>query len=472
MTKAKRAVIYCRISDDKAGESLGVIRQQTDCEALAKSLDWAVAQVIVENDRSAYSGRTRPGYQQLLDGLRNGTYDGVLAWHSDRLHRRPIELEEYIHICQAHGIRTHTVKGGEIDLATPEGMLRAGMLGQIARYESAHKSDRITRAHQQAAEQGKYRGGGRPFGYLDDATTPHPDEAPLIVEAYKAVIRGESMRSIAAHWNDLGFTGSRGRPFSNTTLRIILNRQRNFGASVYKGQIVKRDAFTPIISEDTYIAAQAALDNPAYRARANNTGRWLLSGLALCGVCAAEGIEATMGSGQIKDRNGKNHTVYKCRLKHHLGRRATYCDEYVTDTLLGRLEASDAPDLIKREDPDEAVMLREQVEALREKLGEYALLLADDVMTRTQFREATIRTKERLKIAERALYPQGMSPLVKRLLEAPDKRAEWDLMGWAQKRSVIRAFMTVTILPVPKGGPRAFDPRFVDPRWADEMGPA
>lgn len=466
MTKAKMAVIYCRISDDKAGESLGVQRQQQDCENLAKSLGWTVAQTIIENDRSAYSGRHRPGYQSLLEGLRDGTYDGVLAWHSDRLHRRPIELEEYIHVCQARGIRTHTVKGGEIDLATPEGMLRAGMLGQIARYESAHKSDRITRAHQQAAEAGKWRGGTRPFGYLEDATTLHPDEAPAIAKAYEGFLAGTSLGEITRSWNKQGLRSVRGKPFTLIAVRTILLRERNMGASVYKGEIVKRGAFEAIVSEETFAEAKAIFANPARRNTVSTRARWLMSGLALCGICSANGERAMMGAGTVKDRKGeKTVTVYKCRAKFHMGRRAEYVDGFVSKVVLARLDRPDATNLLHVGNKPDLKALRKEADGYRTKLSEYAVMLAGDAMTQAQFKDATAIIRERLDTVEKSMFSPGVNPDLVALINSPDRHTLWADMALAKKRGVIDSLMVVTILPTDRKSSRIFQPKFIDVAW-------
>jgi site-specific DNA recombinase len=69
----RRAAIYCRISLDRAGAGLGVARQQEDCRELAIRLGWPVAEVYVDNDVSAYSGKPRPAWQQLLAQVGSGT---------------------------------------------------------------------------------------------------------------------------------------------------------------------------------------------------------------------------------------------------------------------------------------------------------------------------------------------------------------------------------------------------------------
>ncbi|MCY7290261.1 MAG: recombinase family protein, partial [Cryobacterium sp.] len=46
---------------------LGVERQREDCLQLARERGWEVVAEFADNDISAYSGRSRPGYRALLD---------------------------------------------------------------------------------------------------------------------------------------------------------------------------------------------------------------------------------------------------------------------------------------------------------------------------------------------------------------------------------------------------------------------
>nr|MBA2695742.1 recombinase family protein [Actinomycetota bacterium] len=74
-----RTSIYSRISRDRTGAGLGVAAQSADCRALAESLGWEVVGTHDDNDLSAYSGKPRPGYAALLDDVRAGRIDAVLA---------------------------------------------------------------------------------------------------------------------------------------------------------------------------------------------------------------------------------------------------------------------------------------------------------------------------------------------------------------------------------------------------------
>ena len=128
-----RAVIYCRISQDRTGAGLGVDRQRQDCEALAERNGWQVVEVYVDNDVSAYSGKLRKDYRRMLTDLDQGAATVVIVWHTDRLTRSIVELEEYIELSDRRGIATHTVQAGTIDLATPSGRMTARILGAVAR---------------------------------------------------------------------------------------------------------------------------------------------------------------------------------------------------------------------------------------------------------------------------------------------------------------------------------------------------
>jgi site-specific DNA recombinase len=61
-----RALIYCRISADLAGNELGVQRQRDDAVLLCAARGWEVAGVFTDNDISASNGKHRPGYTSLL----------------------------------------------------------------------------------------------------------------------------------------------------------------------------------------------------------------------------------------------------------------------------------------------------------------------------------------------------------------------------------------------------------------------
>ncbi|MET4003861.1 DNA invertase Pin-like site-specific DNA recombinase [Arthrobacter sp. UYCu511] len=99
----KRCAIYARISDDKRGEGLGVERQEEACRALAERNGWEVTLVEVDNSISAYSGKPRPAYMRMVEAIKRGEVDIVIAWQLDRLYRRMKDLEAYIDLVEETG---------------------------------------------------------------------------------------------------------------------------------------------------------------------------------------------------------------------------------------------------------------------------------------------------------------------------------------------------------------------------------
>ena len=85
-----RAVVYCRISDDREGERLGVERQRQDCLARAQREGWEVVDVFTDNDvgASTRSRKPRPAYRQVIKAAENGEVDVILSYSNSRLTRR------------------------------------------------------------------------------------------------------------------------------------------------------------------------------------------------------------------------------------------------------------------------------------------------------------------------------------------------------------------------------------------------
>jgi hypothetical protein len=87
--------------------------------------------------------------------------------------------------------------------------MQARIKGTVARYESEHKTERVTAAHASLAEAGRWKGGPRPYGYdvgRDNVGRPLNDgrlivieqEATIIREAAGAILAGGTVYACAA----------------------------------------------------------------------------------------------------------------------------------------------------------------------------------------------------------------------------------------------------------------------------------
>lgn len=475
-----RTFVYCRISQDRAGAGLGTERQEQDCRALADRLGFTVSKVYRDDDISAYSGKRRPGYEQMLTDLRAGLGDVVICWHTDRLYRRVADLLEYVKVTNDKGVPTHGVTSGSVDLTTAAGRLMAVQFANMAEYESAHKGERIASKHKQSAENGKWRGGTRPFGYSADGISLDPVEAPLIREAYRQILEGLSLAAIMRGWNEAGIRSSTryrdktnrelklpGKLWNYATIRQVLLRPRNYGASVLRGEVVGVGKWEPIVDESTWRSVKAVLSNPKRRLSSSNKGRWLLAGLARCGVCETAGRVATVRSGTSRSR-GTTWSVYRCTPHVHVARRADLCDDYVEQVLLARLQRPDARNLyaLMAAQPSKTrLSLEADAHGLRAQLDEAVALYSEGVLSAAQLRTTNQRLRERLAEVEALMVDPAKAVVLEDIVNAPDIAARWESLAWRERREIVDLLMVVTILPVPAGLPRRFSPEHIRIDW-------
>jgi site-specific DNA recombinase len=451
--------IYCRISEDREGAGLGVADQEDDCRELAGQLDLEVVAVFTDNDRSAYSSKPRPGYEEMLRLINAGKVTAVLAWHTDRLHRSPIELEQYINVTQ--DIPTYTVKAGKIDLATPHGRLVARQLGALARYESEHKAERVARAYERRVLNGGFGGGPRRFGFEPDGITIRPAEAAEIVKAAGAVLTGQSLSSIVRDWNARGIKTPHGNCWTNMHLVSMLKRPRNAGILVFHGQEAGKAPWEPILAEAQWREVVSILSDPARRTHVtSNRISELGSGLYVCGLCGAKLRVGTSG-------NGSKVRCYRCPDHNHLTQAQAPLDEFVEWRIVTRLLEPDAIRLFAESDePDlsETYTERQVVTGRLEDLG--AMFAAGDI-DGISFKRATVDLRAKLAALQARIQASESRSPVSVMADAEDVADRWAELDLSQQRGILDFLMTVTIGPARYRGGR-FDSGRVTIEWRHE----
>lgn len=303
-----RTGIYLRISQDKTGEEAGVTRQQEDCLALADQLGWQVVDIYPDNDTSATSGKPREHYRRMLADIEAGRLDAVIAWHTDRLYRRMLDLEELVTLFERHKIMVRTCRAGEIDLSTPTGKMLARILAATAQGEVEVKADRWLRTYRQRREAGRWMGSGpRTFGYNRDGTV-NPVEAAIVKRIAADVLDGISMAAICRRLDDDGVRTTLGNPWTPTALRYLLRNPRLAGLVTVRGEISDYDAtWDSILDRDTWETVRAIVEARATGARTQSSA--LLGDLAFC----AYPTEPDQPCGRRLTRTVTSTPCYQCR---------------------------------------------------------------------------------------------------------------------------------------------------------------
>lgn len=454
-----RAAIYARISKDREGEALGVKRQEQDCRALAGRKGWDVADVYVDDDISAYSGKVRPAYRALMAALKAGEVDAVVAYTNTRLHRSMRELEDFIDVVEARGAAVAIVQGGDYDLTSSAGRMTARILGAVARGESEQTSERIKRKFQEKREKGEWTGGGRqPYGFGKDRVTIVEAEAEIIRDAARRVLAGESTFGVAADLTRRGVPSATGGRWSSIRLKRMLRSGRVAGRMthrVYDGkhwtEIDLGPAVWPaIITPGQSVRLRAVLTDGRPPARQ----RHLLSGVLRC----------TCGHAMVSGGSSGGHEpIYACR--RDMGGCGTTIrmkpvEALVVKALMPRLDAAPLMQRNEPEDPDVARI--EEARANIIAIGEQKLSPASLPLMLAPWERQIADAEKRLAAKKPTQFRQVVAAFA--TWWKPDDVTRWLRLTPEQQRVIVQSLIEkIDIAPV--GATRKFRPERVTIHW-------
>lgn len=458
-------MIYARISNDKDGEGAGVERQEQDCRALCEANGWTVAEVYVENDvsASARSRKPRPLYAEMIHRAQAGEFDAIVAYSNSRLTRRFREFIDLIDLAEQRGVRIVTVVSGEDNLATADGRMVARIKASVDVNEAERISERLTRAKAQAALDGRYRGGMRPYGYdrgegRGDLVI-REDEAQVIREATAGVIAGRTLASMARELNESGLVTSTGNPWTYARLRDVLIRPRNAGL-LSRGrpdrgpdgfEIVGTAKWEPIVSEADWHAMYAILSEPSRRQQDGNDTRWLGSGIYVCGRCGGDMRAAP--SGGTKARSWQRRYHYRCTSAAHLTIETSRTDQYVLNTVAELLRDPRLVAVMVEPDPllDEHQAKRKALEA---RLSSFQAALVDGTLTPIEYRKAADKVQTELAAVQALIDASVQRSTSSSVLSDADPGAAFLAAPLDVQRAVLRTVLRVTVVPAEKKGAR------------------
>jgi site-specific DNA recombinase len=459
------AAIYARISKDREGTENGVRRQIDECTRWAEAHHVNVAETYVDNDISATNGKCRLEYERMCVDIEQRRRDGVITWHLDRLHRNPIELEQFIVLIESTSADVRTVTGGDYDLSTSDGRAMARVVGAFARKESEDKSRRIKSQKRQRARDGKrVSGGRRAYGFNSDHTQVVPEEAAIVSEAARRALAGESIYSICVDLNERGVPSASGGKWSGQVLRRILTSGAVSGQVEHLGEIVSIGDWPAIITPaQTSQLRKRFLNRPRGATRAPR--RYPLGGLVVCGRCGAKMVGKPRGDGARRYFCAKGTDGVGCNKTAILSEPF---EEFVAEAVLYRL---DTPELQRKlisvtAQDDQAEALQDEVDRSQGELDELALAYGDRSITLREWLMAREPIEQRQSEASHRMSQLvGSSALEGYVGNSKHLRAQWVELAPDRQRSIIGAIVDhVKVNPAVKGRTR-FDPDRLEVTW-------
>lgn len=450
------------------GTGLGVARQVQDCRKLAADRGWQVGDEYVDNDVSAYSGKPRREYARMLDDLKSGARDAVIVYNLDRLHRRPVELEEFVALCESVGVRDVATVTADIDLGNDDGLFMARIFAAFAAKESGRKSARIRRKMLQNAEQGLPHGSARPFGYENDKITLRPDETKVVREMVDRYLAGASIRSLTIWLNDAGIAPAVAKSWQTTAVRQILASGRIAGLREHHGEVIGPAAWPAIITPAERDRVLARMTTRSLtKTRAPRT--YLLSGLLRCGRCGNRLFS------QARHNNPTNRVRRYVCLKgpdHGGCGRLTVValpvEELLTDAVLTRLDSPHLANVLagKASVDADVAALSAQLDADTTRLDELAALYAQGAVTAREWITARDPITDRITATRRDIAAATDTTNVTELAGTGHLlRGQWDDLDIDRQQTIIKSVLDHAVIAAGTPGARSLDINRVRPHW-------
>ncbi|MFS0643411.1 recombinase family protein [Siminovitchia sp. 179-K 8D1 HS] len=146
-----KAIIYCRVSTDKATQETSLERQQEELIAAAKRWKFEISDIISEK-ASGYD-LNRPGALDMLDKIESGKIDAVLIQDETRLGRGNAKIA-LMHFLLKRGVTLYSLShNGELKISETDSML-LDIVAMIEEHQRTLHNIKIKRGMKRAVAKG------------------------------------------------------------------------------------------------------------------------------------------------------------------------------------------------------------------------------------------------------------------------------------------------------------------------------
>ena len=319
--KGQRAAIYARVSDKSQDteDKTSISEQIGDMEAYCEKKGLTITARYKEVGPGW--SKKRPKFLQMLADAKNGDFDIIVCWKSDRLTRGMYPAAALMEVVDAHQIGIEAVMD-TIDMKT------FGIMAVVGKIELDNFRERSSMGKRGAAKQGRVPASRLPYGYrIGD------DRRPEVVEPEAEIVRrifhmyiheGMGTHSIAVQLTDEGTPSPRSKKqwwpshvhymLANATYTGVWVYGKTRWTSTEDGTQIRdqpRNTWIeipvpPLVDQETWERAQKLKRQRTAQAKRNTKVPYLLQHLLKCGECGHKfGAKASWSSSNL--RNGKRY---------------------------------------------------------------------------------------------------------------------------------------------------------------------
>ena len=328
----KVAGIYIRVStEDQAREGFSLGEQREKLIDLCRFKEYEVYKVYEDAGISAKDIKHRPKFQEMLEDMRNGKINYIVAYKLDRVTRSVRDLEELI--TQLEKYNCYLVcDRDDVNTSTANGRFFVRMLTVLSQLEIEIVSERTKFGLNGAIKCGHIPGPSS-LGYKKDGnkkTIIDESTRPVVERIFELYLSGKSYQQIANLFNEENVLNKR---WMDSHIDKIINNRIYMGdyeqykrikKQIDKEPIIYMNVVEPIISRAMWEECQ---NQKSKNQRTYTRSRTYLFFQKLkCPKCSR--IMKCKGSGGKK----KKYMYYNCEFC-RINLREDYVEEYMLKTI-------------------------------------------------------------------------------------------------------------------------------------------
>lgn len=262
MKKIRCAVYTRKSSEDGLEQEFNSLHAQRDaCSAYIASQKhegWVMLPDAYDHGGLSGGSLARPALQRMMEHVREGRVDQIVAYKIDRLTRSLADFAKIVDVLDEAGASFVSVTQS-FNTATSMGRLTLNMLLSFAQFEREVTAERIRDKIAASKRKGLWMGGQVPMGYDPDGRTLkiNEAEAAAIRTLYDLYERLGRVRAVKEEANRLGLRSRRrkttsgqvtgGTPFDRGHIHHILTNPINAGRIRHRDKVF--DGAHPAIIE-------------------------------------------------------------------------------------------------------------------------------------------------------------------------------------------------------------------------------
>ena len=315
-TKVKYCLYARKSTEEEDKQVLSIGSQIKEMEKMAREQELDIV-VTKQESHSAKEANQRPVFNEIVDEIKQGKFDGILTWAPDRISRNAGDLGRIVDLMDQGLLREIRTYGGQKFSNNPNEKFLLMILGSQAKLENDNKVINVKRGLRARCEMGLWPCVA-PTGYLNSKNVDEkcqvkidPYRAPIIKKIFeKVAYEGWSGRRVHAWLREIKFTARSGKPLTLSNIYLTLRIHFYYGTFEYprgSGQWYT-GKHTPIITKELFDKAQEGM---AEHVVTKYGKEFAFTKLMTCGLCGS-GISADEKFKKLANCGTNRYVYYGC----------------------------------------------------------------------------------------------------------------------------------------------------------------